>query len=116
MFIAGGVFANDPSLENYSTDYKLLNNVVSLRSLENDLVIYNWEWSEAALDLGIGELPTVGFIAQEVRLIYPNAIMTDANGYSMIDLPILIDLDDLVATIFLGGGIANTVGDGASAK
>ena len=41
--------------------------------------------------------------AQEIESIYPEAIEADANGYSMINMPILMELDDTVANMYLGG-------------
>ena len=102
LLAASSVSANETFLDNYSTDRILLENVAIEQTLENGIVLYSWDWTEAAIDLGMDEFPNVGFVAQEIEGIYPEAIVADANGYSMIDMPILMDLDDTVANMYLG--------------
>ena len=43
------VTAQDISIENYSTDNKLLSEVKTRMVLENGLVIHIWEWNEKDL-------------------------------------------------------------------
>ena len=102
-FITSSVSANDTFLDNFSTDRVLLENVAIEQTLENGMAVYSWDWTEAAIDLGMDQFPNVGFIAQEIESIYPEAIEADANGYSMINMPILMELDDTVANMYLGG-------------
>ena len=77
--------------------------------LENGLVVHIWKWNEKAKELGMGELPPVGLIAQDVELMYPEAVIKDENGYLMVDLPVLMDQDDLIAKLVLEGGVARLV-------
>jgi len=45
--------------------------------------------------------------------MYPDAIVEDENGYLMVDLPVLMDIDDLIAKLVLEGGVARLVSRGA---
>ena len=44
--------------------------------------------------------------------MYPDAIVEDENGYLMVDLPVLMDMDDLIAKLVLEGGVARLVSRG----
>ena len=117
MALATQVGAEDISNDNYSTDNKLLSEVKTRMVLENGLVVHIWEWNEKAKALGLDKYPPAGLIAQDVELMYPDAIVKDDNGYLMVDLPVLMDMDDLIAKLVLEGGVARLVqagGNGAS--
>tara|TARA_A100001011_G_scaffold8108_1_gene9376 strand:+ start:377 stop:526 length:150 start_codon:yes stop_codon:yes gene_type:complete len=43
----------------------------------------------------------IGLIAQDVKVMYPEAFIEDEKGYLMVDLPVLMDMDDLVAKLVL---------------
>ena len=103
------VTAEDMSTVNYSTDNKLLSEVKTRMVLENGLVIHIWEWNEKAKALGMDKHPNAGLIAQDVELMFPEAVIKDENGYLMVDLPVLMDMDDLVAKLVLEGGVARLV-------
>ena len=109
MALATQVSAEDLSTDSYSTDNKLLSEVKTRMVLENGLVVHIWEWNEKAKALGLDKYPPAGLIAQDVELIYPDAIVEDANGYLMVDLPVLMDMDDLIAKLVLEGGVARLV-------
>ncbi|MDG1998624.1 MAG: hypothetical protein P8I79_05725 [Amylibacter sp.] len=114
MALATQVSAEDLSTDNYSTDNKLLSEVKTRMVLENGLVVHIWEWNEKAKALGLDKHPPAGLIAQDVELMYPDAIVKDENGYLMVDLPVLMDMDDLIAKLVLeSGGVARLV-QGAS--
>ena len=113
LFFAGGLTAEDMSTVNYSTDNKLLSEVKTRMVLENGLVIHIWEWNEKAKELGMGKHPNAGLIAQDVEHMFPEAVIKDENGYLMVDLPVLMDMDDLVAKLVLEGGVARLVQSGA---
>ena len=117
MALATQVGAEDISNDNYSTDNKLLSEVKTRMVLDNGLVVHIWEWNEKAKTLGLDKYPPAGLIAQDVELMYPDAIVKDDNGYLMVDLPVLMDMDDLIAKLVLEGGVARLVqagGNGAS--
>jgi hypothetical protein len=44
--------------------------------------------------------------------MYPDAIVKDENGYLMVDLPVLMDMDDLIAKLVIEGGVARLVQEG----
>ena len=108
-----GLTAEDISTINYSTDNKLLSEVKTRMILDNGLVIHIWEWNEKAKELGLDKHPNAGLIAQDVELMFPDAVIKDENGYLMVDLPVLMDMDDLVANLVVEGGVARLVYDGA---
>ena len=111
MALATQVSAEDLSTVNYSTDNKLLSEVKTRMILDNGLVIHIWEWNEKAKELGLDKHPNAGLIAQDVELMFPEAVIKDENGYLMVDLPVLMDMDDLVAKLVLEGGVARLVQD-----
>ena len=47
--------------------------------------VYTWKWSEEAIKLGAGDLPTYGVLAQEVKVQTPKAVTTHGSGYLMVD-------------------------------
>ena len=112
LLFASSSFAEDISIENYSTDNKLLSEVKTRMILENGLVIHIWEWNEKAKELGLDKHPNAGLIAQDVEHMFPEAVIKDENGYLMVDLPVLMDMDDLVAKLVLEGGVARLVQNG----
>ena len=112
LFFAGGLTAEDISIENYSTDNKLLSEVKTRMILDNGLVIHIWEWNEKAKELGMDKHIPIGLIAQDVKVMYPEAVIEDENGYLMVDLPVLMDMDDLISKLVLEGGVARLVQDG----
>ena len=112
LAFVSSVSAQDISIENYSTDNKLLSEVKTRMILDNGLVIHIWEWNEKAKALGMDKHPNAGLIAQDVEHMFPEAVIKDENGYLMVDLPVLMDMDDLVAKLVLEGGVARLVQDG----
>ena len=109
LALATQVSAEDLSTDNYSTDNKLLSEVKTRMVLDNGLVVHIWQWNEKAKALGLDKYPPAGLIAQDVELMYPDAIVEDENGYLMVDLPVLMDMDDLIAKLVLEGGVARLV-------
>ena len=107
--LATQVGAEDISTDNYSTDNKLMSEVKTRMVLDNCLVVHIWQWNEKAKALGLDKYPPAGLIAQDVELMYPDAIVEDENGYLMVDLPVLMDMDDLIAKLVLEGGVARLV-------
>ena len=71
LLFATSVSARDISVENYSTDNKLLSEVKPRMILENGLVIHIWEWNEKAKALGMDKHIPIGLIAQDIKVMYP---------------------------------------------
>ena len=111
-FVSSMALAQEVPIQNFSTDNKLLSEVKTRMVLDNGLVIHIWEWNEKAKGLGMDEFPPVGLIAQDVELMYPEAVIKDDNGYLMVDLPVLMDMDDLISKLVLEGGVARLVQEG----
>ena len=109
MALATQVGAEDISNDNYSTDNKLLSEVKTRMILDNGLVIHIWEWNDKAKALGLDKYPPAGLIAHDVELIYPDAVIEDDNGYLMVDLPVLMDMDDYIAKLVLESGVPRLV-------
>jgi hypothetical protein len=66
-----------------------LNNVLALNGIR-----FNWNTKDFP-EMGLDNNPQFGFIAQDVELVYPEIVTTDANGYKMVDysklIPILVE-------------------------
>ena len=55
----------------------------------------------------------IGLIAQNVKVMNPDVIIEDDNGYLMADLPVLMDMDDFIfKLVFESGGVARLVQNG----
>ena len=55
------------------------------------------------------QIPPAGLIAQDVEMMYPEAVIKDENGYLMADLPVLVNMDDLISKLVQEGGVASLV-------
>ena len=110
MALSTQLSAEDISNDNYSTDNKLLSEVKTRMVLDNGLVVHIWQWNEKAKALGMDKHIPIGLIAQDVKVMYPDAVTEDDNGYLMVDLPVLMDMDDYIAKLVLeSGGVARLV-------
>ena len=115
IFFAGSVSAQE--VKENSSDTRLMKNVVTVGVLENGMVIHDWEWNDTARQLSSkyglsvteGGYPSEGLIAQDVEAIYPDAVVVDADGYLVIDIPMLAEQDELIAKMVMEGG-ADVVG------
>ena len=56
LFFASGLTAEDTPVKEYSSDNRLMMNVVTVGVLDNGMVIHTWEWNETvkALDAKYG--------------------------------------------------------------
>ena len=116
LFFVSGLIAEDMSTVNYSTDNRLLSEVKTRMILDNGLVIHIWEWNEKAKELGLDKHPNAGLIAQDVEHMFPEAVIKDENGYLMVDLPVLMEMDDLISKLVLEGGVARLVQGGGGGE
>ena len=111
LLFAGSVIAQDAPIKEYSSDNRLISNVMSIRVLDNGMVIHAWEWNDSATALDKkygasaedGGYVPAGLIAQDVQAVYPDAVFEDANGFLTIDLPVLADQDEVIAKMVMEG-------------
>jgi hypothetical protein len=52
---------------------------------EGSYNVYTWEWTKEAIELGAGDLPKYGVLAQEIMHEKPEAVTTHGSGYLMVD-------------------------------
>ncbi len=70
---------------NNASDSRLKDNLQLISKLPNGMNLYSWTWNELAkekLNL-VGE--STGVIAQEVKLIKPEAVTLDEDGFFKVD-------------------------------
>ena len=104
LYFAGSVIAQDAPIKEYSSDNRLMSNVVTAGVLENGMVIHTWEWNDIAkaLDPRYGSedgFVPAGLIAQDVRAKHPDAGITDETGYLRVDLAVLVGKDEIIAAM-----------------
>ena len=119
IIITSSAGAQNTLNKEYSSDNRLIKNVITLGVLENDMVIHGWEWNDIAKALDVkygaseedgGYLPA-GLIAQDVQARYPDAIEVDNNGYLKIILPVLMERDEIIANLVLSGDASIIAGN-----
>jgi hypothetical protein len=94
----------DSSLFGFSTDKRLMSKIEKLGELENGLVVYSWQWNKTASELdpryGIAEVDggflSIGFIAQEIGKVYPDAVEIGDSGYLHINEQQLAKADQFI--------------------
>jgi len=64
-----------------TSDKRLKTNIKKMGKLSSGLNIYKWEWKEGAEKLGADLNHTIGVLAQEVKELFPNAVVKMDNGY-----------------------------------
>jgi len=79
--------AKQPGLFDYLTlgasmsDIRLKHSIKKLGQFKSGLNIYKWEWKKGAEEIGANMNHTIGVIAQEVKEIFPEAVVKMDNGY-----------------------------------
>tara|TARA_Y100001973_G_C5208904_1_gene343807 strand:+ start:2308 stop:3858 length:1551 start_codon:yes stop_codon:yes gene_type:complete len=68
------------------SDMRLKTNIRKIDYDINGLGIYVWDWNKKGTDVGANFYPTSGYLAQEVKQKFPNAIMVCDDGYLRIDI------------------------------
>ena len=51
--------------------------------------IYTWNWKDEAKEMGWGNFPTIGVLAQEIKKYMPEAVIKDKNGYYRVNYGVL---------------------------
>lgn len=64
-----------------ASDKRLKKNITKIGKFKSGLNIYKWEWKEGAEKLGADMNHTIGVIAQEVKDLFPKAVVKMDNGY-----------------------------------
>lgn len=64
-----------------ASDKRLKKNITKVGKFKSGLNIYKWEWKEGAEKLGADMNHTIGVIAQEVKDLFPKAVVKMDNGY-----------------------------------
>lgn len=68
-----------------TSDRRLKKDIKKIGTHANGLPLYKWDWNAEAHDLGFEIYPTEGFMAQEVKEVYPQHVYTHPSGYMMLD-------------------------------
>ena len=72
------------------SDARLKDNITPIGHYD-DLVIYKWKWNDKAKEIGADTLPNIGFIAQEVMEIMPDAVMVGDDGYYRVNYSMILE-------------------------
>ncbi len=67
------------------SDRRLKQDIKRIGTHANGLPIYSWNWNSEAKDKGFDIYPTEGFMAQEVKEVYPQHVYTHPSGFMMLD-------------------------------
>lgn len=66
------------------SDMRLKNDLVLVGSIIG-VPVYSWRWNQTAIDLGYGDFPSVGVVAQELIAEHPDLVSRDRDGFMMVD-------------------------------
>ena len=80
---AAGVATAIASL--FGSDKRLKTNIKQTGLHPNGLKTYSWDWNDIGHSVGFSDMPTTGFMAQEVQKLYPQHVYTHESGYLMLD-------------------------------
>jgi len=91
-------------LFSYSTDINLMSNIQRLGEIQNGFSVFAWHWNEKAVKLDqrfrntqdSNYFAPIGFIAQEVQKVYPDAVKEGKFGYLKIDEATLATEDQFI--------------------
>jgi len=71
-----------------ASDIRMKENIIPMGSLPNGLHFYQFEYKPEFKDIA-GHGQFVGVMAQEVEMVRPEAVITNANGYKMVNYGVL---------------------------
>ena len=69
----------------FGSDKRLKTNIKQTGLHPNGLKTYSWDWNDIGHSVGFSDMPTTGFMAQEVQKLYPQHVYTHDSGYLMLD-------------------------------
>jgi len=67
------------------SDVRLKEKIKHVGNLTPEIGLYEWQWNDEAKRIGVGDQPTVGVIAQEVKDKIPGAVLLGEDGYFRVD-------------------------------
>lgn len=67
------------------SDINLKENIVKIGKYGSGLNMYTWDWNEEGKKVAHPDQPTVGVMAQEAMLVFPEAVMKGDDGYLRVD-------------------------------
>jgi len=67
------------------SDIRLKENIVKLGKYGSGLNMYTWDWNEEGKKVAHPDQPTVGVMAQEAMLVFPEAVMKGDDGYLRVN-------------------------------
>jgi hypothetical protein len=70
------------------SDIRMKENIKQIHWLPNGLPVYEYEYKSEFKDIA-GHGKHIGVMAQEVELVQPEAVITNANGYKMVNYGVL---------------------------
>jgi hypothetical protein len=70
------------------SDIRMKENIKQIHWMPNGLPVYEYEYKPAFKDIA-GHGKFVGVMAQEVELVQPEAVITNADGYKMVNYGVL---------------------------
>jgi hypothetical protein len=71
-----------------ASDIRMKENIIPMGSLPNGLPFYQFEYKPEFKDIA-GHGRFVGVMAQDVEMVQPEAVITNANGYKMVNYGVL---------------------------
>jgi hypothetical protein len=71
------------------SDIRLKENIEFIGKM-GDLNMYQWDWTDRALDIGAGSYPTSGVLAQEVAVTHPESVTADQDGWLHVNYSKLV--------------------------
>ena len=87
--LGAGTTLGAASIMKYS-DARLKDNITPIGHYDG-LVIYKWKWNDKAKELGADTLPNIGFIAQEVMEVMPDAVIIGDDGYYRVNYSMILE-------------------------
>ena len=67
------------------SDVRLKEKIKRVGNLTPEIGLYEWQWNDEAKRIGVGDQPTVGVIAQEVKDKIPGAVLLGDDGYFRVN-------------------------------